>query len=266
MFDILTSLPDLISETSTAMSTLDTSFSNITSAITGITDLSSLTPPVFSNALGSINTSFNLYTITTPSMSDFISEEGFPSDFIKKLDACHVDLTTGGIAGILQKAGSMVLDSILEMILAPIQKVIALFANPGKAISSAYEWLETQWGKLWESITDTFDEWFTDREQLRKELDAMMESGVGNVDSARLKKLLNTKSLKDRAVTWIDNFCEEMGTKLTALKTAITDFGKAIINVGKTLLPKLFKCLEDLAELPADVLCLMKTTTEFLKS
>ena len=265
MFDILTSLPDLISETSTSMETLGTSFGNITTSITDILDLSSITPPVFSNALGSINTSFNLYTITSPSMSDFISTAGFPTDFIQKLDDCHQELTTGGIASILQKAGSMVLDAILASIIAPIQTAISLFQNPGKTLSGIYEWLEEQWNQLWESLSYAYKDWFVSREEIKEEIDDLLEKGETE-KAERLKKLLNTKILWDRAVDWIEKTLKEFGTKLTALKTAITDFGTALINVGKNILPKLLKCLEDLAELPADVLCLMKTTTEFLKS
>jgi len=193
-------------------------------------------------------------------MSDFV-----PSDFIKKLDACHLELTTGGITGILQKAGSMVLDAILASIVEPIQKVIGLFMNPGKTISSVYEWLEEQWNQLWESLSYAYKDWFVSREEIKEEIDDLLEKGETE-KAERLKKLLNTKILWDRAVDWIEKTLKEFGTKLTALKTAITDFGTALINVGKNILPKLLKCLEDLAELPADVLCLMKTTTEFLKS
>jgi hypothetical protein len=259
MFDLITtSLPGLISELSTAASDLSTSFGNITTAASSLVDVSSITAPTFSNALGSISPSLNLYSISMPSMGGFS-----PLDIIKITDGCHLESVGGGdILLAIQNAVSSVVDGILDSLKEQLQKASQMFVNIVPQIKEILTWLKNELDSLWESIKTSYIEWFGNKEDLKIQIESMMESGVGDVDSAQMKEMLNKKSLWERAVSWFEKLLKETICPMIAtLKTSVEDFVEILKNIREKVLPKLDKCTEDFGKLPGDVACLMKAAS-----
>lgn len=259
MFDLITtSLPDLVSELSTASSDLSTSFGNITTAASSLMDVSSITAPTFSNALSSISPSLNLYSISMPSMSSFS-----PLDIIKITDGCHLETPGGGdILLAIQNAVSSVVDGILDNLKEQLQKAAQMFVNIVPQIKELMSWLKDELDSLWESIKTSYNEWFGNKEDLKFQIEAMMENGTGNIDSAKMKEMLNKKSLWDRAVSWFEKLLkEDICPIIATLKTSVEDFVDTLKDIREKVLPKLDKCMEDFGKLPGDVACLMKAAS-----